>query len=308
MIPREKEMKKKHVALILALALLPAGCRGSTGGQAGVKVYYRKFVTSGLYSYLYTPVHTEGGEAVEELWKELCASDFEEERRSVVTGGVSLLRYSLDQKNLNLYFSEEYADQDNISELLLRAAAVMTFSQLEEVDTVSLFVGENPVTNSSSQPLGAQKASDYVDIIGSGLTDTKASVLTLYFADPEGSALVRTSQEAVYESAYSPEKDIVQKLIAGPADGSCAATLPDTLQLISIGIKDRVCYVNFDSSFITDALALDGRLIIYSIVNSLTELSGVYEVQFMVEGDTNISFRGISLDTPFVRNLNYVRE
>ena len=299
---------KKASALLLALLLAVSGCGKKAGEESGFRIYYREFVTSGLLSYGYTPENLTGDKAIEEVWNELCRSDYEEGRRSVVTGGITLLRYSLEQKNLNLYFSEEYAAQDNISELLLRAAVVKTFTQLEEVDTVSLFIGENPVTSLASLPLGAQKASDYVDIIGKGLSDTRAATLTLYFANQEGTALVKTSQEAVYESAYSIEKDVMNKLIAGPSDSGAAATLPDGLQMISIGIKDRVCYVNFDSSFISYALPIDAGLIIYSVVNSLTELSSIQKVQLMIDGDTNVSFRGIPLNNPFERNLNVVSE
>lgn len=55
----------------------------------------------------------------------------------------------------------------------------------------------------------------------------------------------------------------------------------------------------------TDALSIDGNLIVYSIVNSLTELPDVQRVQIMVDGDSNIVFRDISLSSPLERNLNY---
>lgn len=58
-------------------------------------------------------------------------------------------------------------------------------------------------------------------------------------------------------------------------------------------------------SFLTDALSIDGNLIVYSIVNSLTELPDVQRVQIMVDGDSNIVFRDISLSSPLERNLNY---
>ena len=70
--------------------------------------------------------------------------------------------------------------------------------------------------------------------------------------------------------------------------------------MISISVKDKICYVNFDSSFLTDALSIDGNLIVYSIVNSLTELPDVQRVQI-----SNIVFRDISLSSPLERNLNY---
>ena len=109
----------------------------------------------------------------------------------------------------------------------------------------------------------------------------------------------------VYESSYSIEKDVINRLIQGPFEDEYFRTLPANLQVISISVKDKICYVNFDSSFLTDALSIDGNLIVYSIVNSLTELPDIQRVQIMVDGDSNIVFRDISLSSPLERNLNY---
>ena len=69
---------------------------------------------------------------------------------------------------------------DTVSELLFRAGIVRTFCQVEGVESVTFFVDEKPLTNSSFAPLGAQTASDYVDIIGNGLSSQKKTSLTLY--------------------------------------------------------------------------------------------------------------------------------
>ena len=105
--------------------------------------------------------------------------------------------------------------------------------------------------------------------------------------------------------ATAIEKDVINRLIQGPFEDEYFRTLPANLQVISISVKDKICYVNFDSSFLTDALSIDGNLIVYSIVNSLTELPDVQRVQIMVDGDSNIVFRDISLSSPLERNLNY---
>ena len=173
------------------------------------------------------------------------------------------------------------------------------------MESVTFFVDEKPLTNSSFAPLGAQTASDYVDIIENGLSSQKKTTLTLYYANEKGDALVKKIQNVVYESSYSIEKDVINRLIQGPFEDGYFRTLPANLQVISISVKDKICYVNFDSSFLTDALSIDGNLIVYSIVNSLTELPDVQRVQIMVDGDSNIVFRDISLSSPLERNLNY---
>ena len=144
-----------------------------------------------------------------------------------------------------------------------------------------------------------------VDIIENGLSSQKKTTPTLYYANEKGDALVKKIQNVVYESSYSIEKDVINRLIQGPFEDEYFRTLPANLQVISISVKDKICYVNFDSSFLTDALSIDGNLIVYSIVNSLTELPDIQRVQIMVDGDSNIVFRDISLSNPLERNLNY---
>ena len=292
-------------AYLLAAVLLLSGC-GSDESEDGIAVYYKELTFTGLRTERAVITGESQDEMVYELWLRLCRSDYDEERISVVPAGMELTRFSVDRNNLSLYLNSVYLDMDNVSELLFRAAAVKTFTQLAGIETVSFFVDEKPLMNSSYTPLGAQRASDYADIVGSALPGEKRTTLTLYFASGDGESLVRDRREAVYVSAYSVEKDVIRRLIAGPQAKGHEPTLPEDLQLISINVKDRICYVNFDSTFIRDALPLDSQLIIYSIVNSLTELPEVYEVQIMIEGDSDVEFRGISLDHPFERNLNLI--
>ena len=299
-------MKKKISLMLLSLLFcLIMGCSRETTPKEGVRVYYRELSGSGLVSYCYKPSSTEQDAVIDELWARLLQSNSEEERLSLIPSDLKLVRSVVENSSLELYFDSSYQDMDTVSELLFRAGIVKTFCQVEGIESVTFFVDEKPLTNSSYAPLGAQTAADYVDIVGNGLSSQKKATLTLYYANEKGDALVKKIQDVVYESSYSIEKDVINRLIQGPFGDGYYQTLPSNLQLISIGVKDKICYVNFDSSFLTDALPIDGSLIIYSIVNSLTELADVQRVQIMVDGDSNIVFRDISLGSPLERDLNY---
>lgn len=299
-------MKKKiSLMLLYLLFCLIMGCSKNVTPKEGVRVYYRELSGNGLVSDCYKPSSTEQNAIIDELWTRLSQSNTENERLSLVTSDLKLVRFVVENSSLELYFDSSYQEMDTVSELLFRAGIVKTFCQVDGIESVTFFVNEKPLTNSSYAPLGAQTAADYVDIIGNGLSSQKKVTLTLYYANEEGDALVKKTQDVVYESSYSIEKDVINRLIQGPFGDGYFRTLPENLQLISIGVKDKICYVNFDSSFLTDALSIDGNLIIYSIVNSLTELADVQRVQIMVNGDSNIVFRDISLKSPLERNLNY---
>lgn len=72
--------------------------------------------------------------------------------------------------------------------------------------------------------------------------------------------------------------------------------------------KDGICYVNLDKSFLNQKDKVTSDVAIYSIVNSLVELSNVNKVQFSVDGDTNVNYRdNTSLAVPFERNLDIMQ-
>ena len=65
--------------------------------------------------------------------------------------------------------------------------------------------------------------------------------------------------------------------------------------------------MNFDSVLTDEILPVSPAVTIYSIVNSLCELSNVNKVQISVKSNTNILFRDtIDLSQPLERSLDII--
>jgi germination protein M len=63
--------------------------------------------------------------------------------------------------------------------------------------------------------------------------------------------------------------------------------------------------VDFSEDFLSQPYNVNSDVTIYSITNSLVELSNVNKVQISVNGETNISYReNVKLSTVFERNLD----
>ena len=76
---------------------------------------------------------------------------------------------------------------------------------------------------------------------------------------------------------------------------------------MAVTTKDGVCYVNLSKEFLVKQGNLTDEVVLYSFVNSLTELSNVNKVQFMIDSETEISFGEHSyLNTPFERDLELI--
>ena len=139
--------------------------------------------------------------------------------------------------------------------------------------------------------------------------------IRLYFANEEGNGLTVVTRTKVYSSNISMEKLIVEEIIKGPDpndSGSAGAgkaypvANPDT-KVLSVAVRDGICYVNLDSSFVNQIYNVTPEVTIYAITNSLVELSNVNKVQISINGETNINYReNISLSATFERNLDLV--
>ena len=67
-------------------------------------------------------------------------------------------------------------------------------------------------------------------------------------------------------------------------------------------------YVNLSRDFIKKKGSISEPIIIYSIVNSLTELDGVKKVQFLIEGEKINEYNGdLDFSKPFERNTDFIK-
>ena len=104
------------------------------------------------------------------------------------------------------------------------------------------------------------------------------------------------------------ERLVVEQLVGGPKESAkpLPVITPET-KVISVKVKDGMCYIDFDSAFLTQIYNVTSEVAIYSIVDSVAELSNVNKVQISVNGSTNVSYKeNISLSTVFERSLEIV--
>jgi N-acetylmuramoyl-L-alanine amidase len=103
---------------------------------------------------------------------------------------------------------------------------------------------------------------------------------------------------------------VVQELIKGPARGSVLCpTLPRGTCLKSVKIVDNVAYVDFSEELMENHWggSRAEELTVYSIVNTLTDVPGIKEVQILIEGLVSSTIAGhIILDEPLSPNFDII--
>ena len=212
---------------------------------------------------------------------------------------VEALGCSLSGSILEVDFSRQYLDIGRIQEKLTRAAVVRSLVRIEGVNAVRFTIEGEPLTGSDGTVTGLMNEDDFVGNSSSSPSSYQTDTLTLYFANADGDKLVEQNVTVRYSSNVSKDKLIVEKLMQGPAGSSAGPTINPDANLLSVTTKDQICYVNFDSTFLTGAYDILPELTVYSIVNSLVEGTEAEQVQITINGESNAEYMGaVDLSQP----------
>ena len=209
---------------------------------------------------------------------------------------------------LDLDVDESYRKLAPTTEVLVRAALVRTLSQAEGINHVLMTVGGQPLADSTGTAIGPMTADAFIDNAGKEINSYEMVKLKLFFANEAGDGLVEIVKPVEYNSNISMEKLVVEYLVKGPdIDGVYPVINPGT-KILSVTVKDGICYVNFDENFMTQLYNVTADVVIYSIANSLVELPNVNKVQIAVNGKTDIVYREtFNLSNLYERNLDIVK-
>lgn len=126
----------------------------------------------------------------------------------------------------------------------------------------------------------------------------RETMVSLYFYNNETGELVTEARliDAV-ELLENPYYTLVQLLIDGPKNSNLTTLMPEGVEVNSAVIINNCVTLDMSSEFLnyTEDEDLKNKMI-YSIVNTLTELTEVESVKFLINGEENSEF-----------NENYVR-
>ena len=104
------------------------------------------------------------------------------------------------------------------------------------------------------------------------------------------------------------ERLVMDQLIAGPNTDAAYPTINPDTGVISVTVRDGICYVDLDEKFVTEPYQVNSDVVIYSIVNSLAELVEVNKVQISVNGKNSVKFMDtMTLSNPYERNLEIIK-
>jgi len=221
--------------------------------------------------------------------------------RSTFPDGMSLLDAQLITSQVTgassfiADFSAEYHDMTPSDELYFRSSLVWTMTALDFVSEVYIFIEGEEHRRSNGTPMGALHRANVS--IAPQISPVRVDFerITIYFVDREELALIPEERLVRINPERPIENYYIEALIEGPRNVGLSPSLPSETRLwADVQTNEGTAYVNLSGDFISRSMGPPEvlRLNILSIVNSLTEISDIDRVQFLIESEKVDSLRG----------------
>lgn len=299
-------MKKLSNMIVLLLCLLVLGACGKE--EVDKEKIYSVYYVSNSETKVEMHEHVMQAESPTEQLEELvqCLSTTPEklEYKAPLAMGFQVRSMNLEAGKLLLDMDAEYAELPATTEVLVRAAIVRTLTQIEGISYVAIRVEGNQLFDNAGELVGWMNADTFINNDGNEINTYELTRVKLYFANETGDKLIGAYREKHYSTNIPLERFVVEELIDGPSgqvEGLYPSINPET-KIVNVMTKDGICYVNLDASFLTVVNNVSTEVAVYSIVNSLVELSNVNKVQILINGEVPAAFNTAT----FERNLDYV--
>lgn len=193
---------------------------------------------------------------------------------------------------------------DNEARFMLAAAVVNTIqSNVPDIKGVRILINSQPIISTS-----IMTKLDFTGILG--------NIVTLYFPNNDATSLIRVKR-AMSQDDYKLASARMKELILGVAENetdSAVSVVPEQVtedDLLSFHMNADTLYLNISQHFADSCNfgPADEMMLVYSIVNTLTEFNNIKKVQILVEGEIVETLCGyMALDQPLLPNPGIIQK
>ena len=297
---RNAMIKKKSywILMLTAICILAVtGCK-KEGKTADFHIYYTDSEGVSLVEKGIKPEGKTQKEQIDEILDKIQKNTDDIDYRSPFVKEVKVKEWSVKDGKLIVDFNRNYQKLSATEEILLRAAVVQSVGQISGVDAVLFMIDGESLQDMNGQVVGYMQPSDFVKNTGVSLHSYQKETFLLYYGNKQGDRLVKEKVSIRYNSSISKEKVLVEQLIKGPSSDNETAVIPAETKVLSVSVKDHICYVNLDKGFLDTTNVMNPELPVYAIVNTIIEGSSIGRVQILIDGKKpNVNYMGkISLE------------
>lgn len=288
------------LVVMLAGLFLLTSC-GKKEAEDRFNLFYIRSDKTGIYPISYDLKNVDTESCVHEVLMALSEDTGKVEYIKTIPTSVNVTDFTISNGVLSLYFSRSYLDMEKLTEILTRAAIVRTVTQIDGINSVSFYVAGKPLENADGNAVGPMSAARFVsDFSSEALVET---TINLYFSTYDGKTVMPEKRKVYYSSNVSLDHVVLDQLMSGPDDDKLLSAMPAEVRLLSVSTTSRTCYVNFSEAFQNPITGLTDNVVVYSVVNSLTELPDIDNVVITVNGNLPVfATKGLDLSKPLSKN------
>lgn len=184
---------------------------------------------------------------------------------------------------------------------LLLYFAITLILMLIILSLIFIFKPSNIKENTTNEIIEYTPAQELSD------DEIRKTIISLYFKNIETNSLVAEAKcidaKELYKEPYSY---LINLLIAGPENEKLESAVPEGTKINSCTLKGDILYIDFSKEFIDNAPSgvEEESMVVYSIVNTLTELNEVSGIKILVNSEENLQFKDgkINFKEVFVKN------
>lgn len=288
---------KRLMILMLALALLCAGCGERGHGEVETEEYPVCFVTreetaeggdggvasKSVVDWEYHAL-PPGQRALDGLIRTLLAGPEGEGLASPFPRGTSLRGWRQENGVVTLDLSEAYGGLSGVELTLADACIVLTLCRLEDVEAVYLTVDGRP------RPFRDQVLTPADFLLEEGEPGEREVEAALWF--PAGEELGREERTLRLAAGDRIEVALLQELFSGPESGELDRACPEGTVLRSLSLDGDRAAVNLSAHFLEGE---EAPLRLWAVVQTLEGVIPGVRVQFQVEGLALEEYGGVKL-------------
>ena len=137
--------------------------------------------------------------------------------------------------------------------------------------------------------------------------DLRKTMINLYFQNSENKELQKESRLIDSKDLLiDPYTELLKMLINGPESDFLQKTIPEGTTLLGAEMVGDCLNINFSNDFIDKAPTDENerKNIVYSIVNTMTELNEVNSIKILINGEESKGFADSGLDFSMEFQLN----
>lgn len=299
---------KKAIGGLLALALLLTACtirQENVGDEDGYLLYFLAESDEArggdLIRSNYEKLDLAEDATLEEqataVVERLIAGSENDNLRSPLPSGITLLSLTIQDRRVNVDFSSGFAQLSGVELTLADYCLTLSLTALEGISAVAVTAQGREVGQQPKQIFYER------DVLLSDMGDVLQTVeVTLYFLNSQGALEGEKRTLEIYEGQTVAENLIVA-LLAGPENRELTKVIPDDFMINSVRVDEGICYVNISAESLATLPEDEAtqRLILWSLSDSLYSIETIQGLRFLSNGEELTYFGQVPVETVAVR-------